>query len=67
LPSRPSHERYTDALDALGLLLLAAAPTGGLWPWIGAWALGSGGVVVLAGSWLIARPPKPPRPPGAKT
>jgi hypothetical protein len=45
----------TTLLDALGLLLLAAGTTGGLWPLIGAAALAPAGAVVLAGSWLATR------------
>lgn len=48
-------EFVTTLLDTLGLLLLAAGVAGGLWPWIGAWALSIGGAVVLAGSWFAAR------------
>jgi hypothetical protein len=39
--------------------LLAAGVTGGLWVWVGAWALCAGGLVLLAGSqlatWLETR------------
>lgn len=45
----------TTLLDATGLLLLAAGVAGGAWPYVGAWALSGGGVVVLVGSWLAAR------------
>ena len=48
----------TTALDALGLLLVAAGVTLGLLPFIGGFCLAAGGVVVLAGSWWAARPPK---------
>lgn len=45
----------TTILDAGGLMLIAAGVTGGLWPWIDAWAMCAGGVVVLAGSLVAAR------------
>jgi hypothetical protein len=51
----------TTLLDALGLLLLAAGTTGGLYPLIGAAALAPAGVVVLAGSWLAARQLRSPK------
>jgi hypothetical protein len=34
---------------------LAAGVTGGLWVWVGGWALCAGGVVLLAGSQLADR------------
>jgi len=54
-----SHERVTDALDVLGLLLVAAGVTAAAYQYIGWTALAAGGVIVLAGSWLaswLARP-----------
>jgi hypothetical protein len=48
----------TTLLDVLGLLLLAAGAAGGAWRLIGVAAFGVGGVVVLAGSWWFAKPPK---------
>jgi len=48
-------ETLTTILDILGLLLIAAGLTYGLWLQIGPWALIAGGVAVLAGSWLAAR------------
>jgi hypothetical protein len=47
-------ELVTTLLDTAGLLLLAAGVAGGLWTYIGPWALCPGGVVVLAGSWVAA-------------
>jgi hypothetical protein len=47
----------TTFLDALGLLLVAAGITGGAWPFVGAWALSFGGVVVLVGSYLTPGDP----------
>lgn len=48
-------EFVTTLLDTTGLLLLAAGVTGGVWAYVGPWALSVGGVVVLAGSWLASR------------
>lgn len=45
-------EFVTTLLDTVGLLLVAAGVSGGLWPLVGAWALIVGGLVLLAGSWL---------------
>jgi hypothetical protein len=44
----------TTLLDALGLLLVAAGVAGGLWFFVGAWALVAAGVVVLVGSQVAA-------------
>lgn len=52
------HELVTTVLDVVGLLLLAAGVVVGLVPWVGGWAFSAGGVVVLAGSWWAARPPR---------
>lgn len=57
-------ELVTTLLDILGLLLVAAGATGGAWRLIGPAALAIGGVVVLAGSWWFAKPPKPPEQKG---
>jgi hypothetical protein len=43
-------EAVTDALDVIGLGLIAAGTAGGLWPWLAWWALVVAGVVVLTGS-----------------
>ena len=48
----------TTALDTLGLLLLAAGAAAGAYRVIGWSGLAAAGVVVLAGSWWFARPPK---------
>ncbi len=48
-------ETLTTILDLLGLLLIAAGLTYGMWLQIGPWALILGGVAVLIGSWLAAR------------
>lgn len=45
----------TTLLDTVGLLLLAAGVAGGAWPFVGAFALALGGVVVLVGSALSSR------------
>ena len=55
---RGVREVVTTALDTLGLLLLAAGATGGLWRLIGPTALTAGGVVVLGGSWYFGLPPR---------
>lgn len=47
-------EEITTALDAVGLLLLAAGATAAAWQLIGPSSLAVGGVVVLAGSWLAS-------------
>lgn len=52
-------ERVTDLLDVLGLLLVAAGVTAAAYRFIGWAALGAGGVVVLAGSWVASRPTRP--------
>ena len=48
-------EFVTTFLDSVGLLLLAAGVIGGMWSVVGPWALSLGGVVVLVGSWSVAR------------
>lgn len=57
-------ERVTTALDALGLVLIAAGVSGGAYPFIGWWSLCASGVVVLCGSgwaaWQARRPVKAP-------
>ena len=45
----------TTLLDSVGLFLLAAGVVGGMWSVVGPWALSIGGVVVLVGSWSVAR------------
>lgn len=47
-------ERITTALDAAGLLLVAAGAGAGAFRWLGWSALAVTGAVVLAGSWLAA-------------
>ena len=58
------HERVTTALDALGLLLVAAGAGAWLFVWIGWAALAVSGVVVLVGSalaaWSAKRPGRAP-------
>ena len=49
-------EPMTTALDAAGLLLVAAGAGAGTYRWLGWAALAVSGVVVLAGSWLAAGP-----------
>jgi hypothetical protein len=51
-------ELVTTLLDTLGLLLVAAGATAGVWGLIGPVGFAAGGVVVLAGSWWFAKPPK---------
>lgn len=57
-------EHLTTALDALGLLLVAAGVAGGAYRWIGLWSLAVAGVIVIAGSLLAAGQAQPRR--GAK-
>jgi len=45
----------TDILDVVGLLAFAAGVTGGLWAFVGPWALCVGALVVLAGSAFASR------------
>jgi len=52
------HELATTLLDLIGLLTVAAGVVLGLLPLVGGVALVPGGLVVLAGSWWAARPPK---------
>ncbi|WP_158778901.1 hypothetical protein [Streptomyces cellulosae] len=47
-------ERMTTALDAAGLLLVAAGAGAGAYRWLGWAAIAVSGLVVLAGSWLAA-------------
>lgn len=47
-------ERMTTALDAAGLLLVAAGAGAGAYQAIGWAALAVTGVVILGGSWLAA-------------
>jgi hypothetical protein len=49
-------ERITTALDAAGLLLIAAGVGAGAYRWLGWAALAVSGLVVLGGSWLAASP-----------
>jgi hypothetical protein len=58
-------ELVTTLLDTLGLLLLAAGAAGGAWRLIGPAGLAVGGVVVLAGSWWFAKPPRKRKDEGA--
>lgn len=51
-------EHLTTALDALGLLLVAAGLGALVYQWIGWTCLAVAGMVVLAGSWLAAAPVK---------
>lgn len=54
-----NRDHLTDALDVLGLLLIAAGVTGAAWTYIDWAGLVAGGAVVLTGSWLaswLARP-----------
>ena len=51
-------ERMTTALDAAGLLLVAAGVGAGTYRWLGLAALAVSGAVVLLGSALASRPPR---------
>lgn len=51
-------ERMTTALDAAGLLLVAAGAGAGVFQWLGWAALAVSGGVVLLGSALASRPPR---------
>lgn len=53
-------EVLTTALDALGLLLVAAGAGALTYRWVGWAALAVAGVVVLLGSAVASRPPKRP-------
>lgn len=46
-------------LDLLGIIAIATGVVGGLWQWVGPWALIVGGVISLTGSWLASREPAP--------
>lgn len=52
-------EHLTTALDALGLVLIAAGVAGGLYRWIGLWALTAAGVIILGGSLFAASQSEP--------
>jgi len=52
-------ERASLLLDLIGLIAIATGISGGLWQWLGPWALCVGGAVVLAGSAFASRTPKP--------
>jgi len=57
-------EVLTSALDALGLLLVAAGLAAAVFPWAGWAALAVAGAVVLGGSAVASwqsRPPKQPK------
>jgi hypothetical protein len=54
-------ENLTTALDALGLLLIAAGFAALTYRWIGWTCLAVAGVVILAGSALAAGPRSPKR------
>ena len=49
----------TTALDAVGLLLVAAGTAAAVHPLIGWAGLGVAGGVVLTGSWWASRPARP--------
>lgn len=53
-------EHLTTALDALGLLLIAAGLSALVYPWIGWACLAVAGVIILGGSLFAARDPKKP-------
>ncbi len=48
-------ELVTTLLDTAGLSAIAAGVAGGTWPYVGAWGLSFGGVVLLVGSALATR------------
>lgn len=48
-------ENASVLLDLVGILVIAAGITGGLWPVLGPWALVVGGCILLLGSWLASR------------
>lgn len=48
-------ELVTTLLDTVGLLLIAAGITAGLWTLVGGWGLCPAGAVIIAGSWLASR------------
>jgi hypothetical protein len=52
-------EKASLFLDILGLVAVAAGIVGGLWAFVGAWALCAGGAVIFTGSWLSTRSPRP--------
>jgi hypothetical protein len=52
-------ELVTTLLDILGLLLIAAGIAATAGHWIGLGGLFIAGVIVMAGSWWFAKPPKP--------
>ena len=53
-------EHLTTALDALGLLLIAAGLAAVAYRWIGWACLAVAGAIVLSGSLFAARDPKKP-------
>jgi hypothetical protein len=55
-------EKASLLLDLIGILAVAAGVAGGLWQWVGPWALIVGGAILLAGSWLSSRTPAPSEP-----
>lgn len=57
--SAPSRVAVTTILDVLGLLLVAAGASAALWTLVGPAALALAGAIVLLGSALAARAPKP--------
>jgi len=58
-------EVLTSALDALGLLLVAAGLAALVFPWAGWAALAVAGVVVLTGSAVASWQSRPPKQPEA--
>lgn len=48
----------TTGLDLLGLGLVSAGVGGGLWAWIGAFALAPAGILLIGGSYVAARASK---------
>ncbi len=53
-------EALTTALDALGLLLLAAGVAALVFPWVGWAALAVAGLIVLGGSAVATWQARPP-------
>jgi hypothetical protein len=55
-------EKASLFLDILGLLAVATGITGGLWQFVGPWALCAGGAISFFGSWLSTRQPSVGKP-----
>lgn len=53
--SEDATDRVTTGLDVLAILAVVVGVTGGLWPWLGWFALAVGGLLLAAASQVVVR------------